>query len=236
MTNKKKISFLDRSRKVPLLIVIASIYGIHLFFNSILIPLKVRSISMQPNINQNSYLFYSAIGMPNSFIRFSPNIARGTVVVLSAPYHKPLSLGLSWLNPLYRFITLNLGDLNRMKHLGNNPYMVRRIIGIPGDTIYMTNNIAQIQPGGGRYFTSEFELIPKNYIILSDEQKTRDWPKSLPLLGNTEKVTLLQGEYFVLADNRDIGNDSSYWGPINIKQIQGRVLFQYIKKNLPQEN
>ncbi|WGK68515.1 signal peptidase I [Candidatus Haliotispira prima] len=231
-------SFLDYSWKVPIIVVFFSIYILHLFFNTVLIPLRVNSISMEPGINQHSYLFYSSVGMPNNIIPFNRKIPRGTVVVLAAPYHETLPIGLNWLNTVYRFITLNIADLNRMKHLGKNPYMVRRVIGVPGDTIYMTNNIAQIQPESddGRvenrseYFTSEFELIQKNYVILSDEQKTRDWPKNLPLLGNTERVTLRQGEYFVLADNRDIGNDSSYWGPIGIGQIRGRVLFQYIKK------
>ncbi len=218
-----------------MLIIIVSIYTLHLFFHTILIPLRVKSASMAPNINQNSYLIYSSVGMPHSIIHFSRKISRGSIVVLAAPYHKTLPLGLDWLNTLYRFITLNIGDLNRMKHLGQNPYMVRRVIGIPGDTIYMANNIAQIQPESSEnketgYFTSEFELIQKNYEILSNEQKTRDWPRNLPLLGNTKTVTLRKGEYFVLADNRDIGNDSSYWGPVNIEQIRGRVLFQYFKK------
>ena len=235
--NKNSNSFLDYNRKIPLHIVIVSIYVLHLFFNVILIPMKVSSVSMQPNINPNSYLLYSPIGMPNNVIPLSRQIPRGAVVVLAAPYHEPLPIGLSWLNTLYRFITLNIGDLNHMKHLGKNPYMVRRVIGIPGDTIHMVNNIAQIQPGRNndneagqlKYFTSEFELINKNYVILSDEQQIRDWPKNLKLLGNTEPVTLRQDEYFVLSDNRNIGNDSSYWGPIDIKQIRGRVLFQYIK-------
>ena len=232
-TKNTKNNFLEHNRKIPLVIVIFSIYMLHLFFYSILVPLKVRSISMEPNINQNSSLFYSSIGMPNSIFPFHRKIPRGTLVVLAAPYHKPLSIGMHWLNTLYRFITLNIADLNRMKHLGKNPYMVRRVIGIPGDTIYMANNIAQIQPSGNnmKYFTSEFELIDNNYVILSGRQNTRSWPKNLPLMGNTEKVTLRQGEYFVLSDNRNIGNDSSYWGAIGIDQIRGRVLFQYIKKN-----
>ena len=200
----------------------------------------------KPNINQNSYLFYSSIGMPNSLLPFSQKIPRGTIVVLAPPYHKPPSPNRKWLNTLYRFITLNIGDLNRVKSQGTgqakgqNPYMVRRIIGIPGDTIYMAGNIAQIQTENRKigqteesqveYFTSEFELINKDYTIISDSQKNRNWPKNLPLQGNTKKFTLREGEYFALADNRSIGNDSSYWGPVRLEQMRGRVLFQYIKR------
>lgn len=244
MNRKKNTnSFFEYGPKVPLLIVVLSVYVLHLFFHTLLIPLKVRSASMQPNINQNSYLFYSSIGMPNSLLPFSQKIPRGTIVVLSPPYHKALSGGRKWLNTLYRFITLNIGDLNRVEGQGQNPYMVRRIIGIPGDTVYMAGNIAQIQTesrksreqqgtaeGQREYFTSEFELITKDYTIISDSQKNRNWPKNLPLQGNTQKVTLREGEYFALADNRNIGNDSSYWGPLRLEQIRGRVLFAYIKR------
>lgn len=235
---KNKNSFFEYGPKIHISIVILSVYSLHLFFHIILIPLKVRSASMQPNINQNSYLFYSAIGMPNSWLPFSQKIPRGAIVVLSPPYHKSPPSGREWLNALYRFITLNIGDLNRIDRKGQNPYMVRRIIGIPGDTVYMAGNIAQIQTESRKrsnpadeqseYFTSEFELIKKDYTIISE--KNRDWPRNLPLQGNTKKFTLREGEYFALADNRSIGNDSSYWGPVRLEQMRGRVLFQYIKR------
>ena len=237
-SKEKKNLFFNQNQKIPLLLAIIIIYAVHLFFNSILIPLKVRSVSMEPTINQNSRLFYSSLGMPNSVIPFTRNIPRGTLIVLSPPYHKPLPMILSWLNPLYRFITLNITDLNQHNYLGNNPYIVRRVIGIPGDTIYTENHITHIQPASDNnteYFTSEFELMAQNYTIISNNKTIKqNWPKNLPLLGNTQKITLRHDEYFILSDNRNIGNDSSYWGPVHISNIRGQVLFQYIKKKTKQ--
>lgn len=225
---KEKNKYLNQAQvKIPIVIVIASVFIIHLFFSFVLIPIQVKSSSMQPNVASGKRLIYSSVGMPNSFLPFSRNIARGKLVVLRPPYQSELSPFLKWINTFVRLLSLNFIDLEHMSSLGSNPYMLRRVIAVPGDTVRMTVHTAQVKPRGSNYFTSEFELIPRHYEVDVQNEQTRNWLGNLPFQGNLEELTLRDNEYFVLSDKRSFGNDSSYWGPLPIDNILGQVLFFY---------
>lgn len=45
-------------------------------------------------------------------------------------------------------------------------------------------------------------------------------------------LTLQKGEYFVLCDKRDSGEDSRYFGPVNEKEISGTVITVIRRRNL----
>lgn len=87
-------------------------------------------------------------------------------------------------------------------------YFVKRIIGLPGETIQII---------GDRIFING-ELLEENY---GKDPMTNSGIASEPL-------QLADDEYFVLGDNREISLDSRYSevGPVKRELIEGKVVFR----------
>lgn len=98
-----------------------------------------------------------------------------------------------------------LGKLDRydivVLELDDKDNLIKRIIGLPGETIE----------------------IKDNSIYINDQVIMDDYG-----YGNTysiDKITLGEDEYYVLGDNRQISMDSRVIGPINKKDIKGTTNF-----------
>jgi signal peptidase I len=110
-------------------------------------------------------------------------------------------------------------------------FYIKRIIGIPGDTIQIINDelyvnniklelkfIKKYRLGEGKEADICQETIgDSSYQILEQIKKYE----------NFRPVTVPAGEYFVMGDNRDNSNDSRYWGMVKRHQIYGRPAFIY---------
>jgi signal peptidase I len=84
---------------------------------------------------------------------------------------------------------------------------IKRIIGLPGETVEIEDGKILIS---GKVL-DEGSYLPKDTFTQS--------------MG-IQKITLRDGEYFVLGDNRLSSSDSRSWGPLPRKNIIGRVLFR----------
>lgn len=97
--------------------------------------------------------------------------------------------------------------------LNKKMYFIKRIIGLPGETVEIKNNTVTIynetQPNG-------FNL-EENYVF---------WDKLLPNRETNLKVTLAEDEYFVMGDNRNNSSDSRFWGPLKKIYIKGRPIIR----------
>ena len=108
----------------------------------------------------------------------------------------------------YRFRDPGRGEVVVFK-FPNDPSQryIKRIVGLPGETV-------QVQEGQVTIFRGEevLELDESSYV-------SSDTPGSV-------KITLENGEYFVMGDNRRSSSDSRSWGTLREDLIIGRVLFR----------
>ena len=88
----------------------------------------------------------------------------------------------------------------------NNPRkdFVKRVVGLPGETVRMFD---------GKVFVNE-EVLDEPYLSQKDHSNVSD-------------VTLGEGEYYVLGDNRTHSNDSRSWGAVPEANIRGKVWMVY---------
>ena len=83
-----------------------------------------------------------------------------------------------------------------------NKLFVKRIIGLPGETIEIREGTVYI----------DGEPIAETYLTRVDDQ-------------SMDPITLAKDEIFVMGDNRDVARDSRAVGPLTLDEIYGRVLF-----------
>lgn len=105
-----------------------------------------------------------------------------------------------------------------MEENGQKTHWVKRIIGLPGDTISCVNDIVFIN---GKVLDETKYIDPDYRQSLVDKF---GYFNKVPNEDNTdvqdfEEVTLGDDEYYVMGDNRPYSKDSRYVGPVKKSQI-----------------
>ncbi|AAS11982.1 signal peptidase I [Treponema denticola] len=150
---------------------------------------------------------------------------RGDLVVIDDTLSQNKSFFKSVVNTLTGFFTFQL--LRPFDLQSEDAYSIRRIVGLPGDTLYMENFVLHIKTKDSSHFLTEFELAQQNYDI-EVKDLPEHWDSSLPFSGAYPETVLKEGEYFVLCDNRIITDDSRLWGAVEgDKKIYGKIILKY---------
>jgi signal peptidase I len=112
--------------------------------------------------------------------------------------------------------------------------LVKRAIGLPGDTIELRNNALVINGQPVEYESIAQELLRD--VVPADRASHVFASEKLPgqthvvagfpavrALRNFGPYRVPEGHYFLMGDNRDDSFDSRYYGPVERKRIVGRA-------------
>jgi signal peptidase I len=101
---------------------------------------------------------------------------------------------------------------------------IKRVIGLPGETIELRNKQVFIngEPLNEPYVHF---LVPPEQGAPDDEETSFDVRRRYG------PVTVPEGHYFMMGDNRDNSQDSRYWGFLPREYVKGKALFVYFSFN-----
>ena len=182
---------------------------------------RIPSGSMIPSLLIGDWLFVNKL-------RYGPHVpftainlpgyaepTRGEVVVFESPYQAD---------------EVARGD-------DGTPTLVKRLIGMPLDTIYMRDAVVYVNGLAQRQGFTSAEQEPGDPNEVSD---LFDWQKKVgltasrfgaapaqPTHDNWGPFIVPAGHFFMMGDNRYQSKDSRYWGFVPRKNVRGRPLFVY---------
>lgn len=98
---------------------------------------------------------------------------------------------------------------------------IKRIIGLPGETLSFADGQVEIIDDKNTLILQENYLPDSTKTYLSDVIAP-----GFENINGAEEITLGEGEYFVMGDNREFSYDSRSWGTVPEENIIGRVFFK----------
>ena len=216
---EKDESFMDTVKTVIYAVVIAILIRTFLFE-----PFKIPSGSMYPTLYVGDYLFVS---------KYTYGYSKH-----SMPFSLPLFDGRIWEDMPQR------GDVVVFKFPQDNKTdFIKRIIGLPGDKVKMSKGRLYINgkpvkreetedfvirdaQGNAERYRQYTEILPEGFehkiIEVSDFENVDDTPE----------ITVPQGSFFVMGDNRDRSDDSRVnVGFVPFENLVGKARFLFFSHN-----
>ena len=113
-------------------------------------------------------------------------------------------------------------------------YYIKRLAGLPGDTLKIVNDQLFVKPAGTAEFKKIQELAPvfeKVYSGKGGYQGHTNSPGDAPcgyfLRTAAEEFLVPENEYFMLGDNTKYSSDSRIWGTVPRRNIVGKAFFVF---------
>src|SRR5579875_2187817 len=127
---------------------------------------------------------------------------------------------------------------------GEHLFLVKRVIGIPGDRIHLQNGVVyrngvalhephvNYPPADPEFnaYRDDFPSVPP----AEGGDVTAEWAEALPGYIHDGDLVVPPGMYFAMGDNRTVSLDSRYWGFVPRANIVGRPLFVYWSFETPE--
>jgi signal peptidase I len=117
-----------------------------------------------------------------------------------------------------------------------NLFLVKRVIGIPGDRIHLRNGVVFLN-GKAPVENETIKTNDQIYMPYRDDfpaippadgyDVTAEWAAELPTHIPGEDLVVPADDYFCMGDNRPGSLDGRYWGFVPRANILGRPLFVY---------
>jgi signal peptidase I len=160
-----------------------------------------------------------------------PTILEGDLVYvdkLAYDLRVPLTL-----HRLARWSEPEAGDIVVFISPQDGTRLIKRVIGVPGDTIEMRDQVLIINGQPLRYevvdatpIKDEVHEDPHPVLAIEHGPAQPHSVMALPsrdALRSFDAITLQPGHYFMMGDSRDNSHDSRYFGPVQREQIVGRA-------------
>ncbi|WP_042352131.1 signal peptidase I [Bacillus massiliigorillae] len=129
-------------------------------------------------------------------------------------FHDKNKVIVSKISKIKRFDTIVF-----QSNLVDSKYIIKRVIGLPGDTIEMKNDVLYIN---GKEYKEPY-LQEKKDELEPGKKLTDDFTLS----ERTGKTKVPEGSLFVLGDNRQNSNDSRYFGFVKDEAVLGEVKLRF---------
>lgn len=104
-------------------------------------------------------------------------------------------------------------DGEDMEGYNHEEYLIKRIVGLPGETVRIADGHVYIREAGA----ADFYLLDEPYIDAGVETYVMSWG----IERGYDEITLGPDEYYCLGDNRPVSNDSRTLGPFSADRIKG---------------
>jgi signal peptidase I len=145
----------------------------------------------------------------------------------------------SWVGPLLPYRTVHHGDIVVFLHPDPHDagtYVVKRIIGVPGDHIHLRNGVVyrngealnepyidSDQDNPEDSYRNNFPAVAPSY----ENGVYPNWIVDLASHVQGDDLAVPEGSYFAMGDHRGVSLDSRYWGFIPQANVIGRPMFIY---------
>lgn len=100
--------------------------------------------------------------------------------------------------------------------------LIKRIIGLPGDTIKIENGSVYVN---GQLLVEDY-LPEGTYTKSGNLTEGQEYKVQLEQVDSNGNTIIDQDVFFVMGDNRAVSNDSRYIGFIKREWLQGKVIFR----------
>jgi signal peptidase I len=191
---------------VELIVIVAVALGLALLIQALVIkPYRIPSGSMEPTLKIGQRVLVNRIGMDFG----KPHV--GEIVV----FHPPKGAEQQECGPSPHVVKLNGAACSTpipSEDSGTN--FIKRIVGAPGDEIYISEGHVFRKAGGKGGFVREKD----SYIRACGSSQECNFPTA---------IKIPPGHWFMMGDNRGESDDSRFWGPVPTGWVIGGAVFTY---------
>ncbi|HVB86603.1 MAG TPA: signal peptidase I [Candidatus Dormibacteraeota bacterium] len=143
----------------------------------------------------------------------------------------------TWYDKLLPYRAIRRGDIVVFKYpFDDHPYYVKRVIGLPGDRIHISNSVVFVN---GKKLSEPYvvhdplmddpfgEEFPPAADVVPANRLRPEWAARITNYVDDRQLVVPPDHYFVMGDNRDDSWDSRYWGFVDRRAIVGEPILIY---------